>query len=45
MYKLMQSHKDINELKSEPKKNIAHTFLEETGFKIYSLIDKAASKI
>lgn len=44
MYKLTQSHKDINELKSEPKENIAHTFLEETGFKIYSLIDKVASK-
>lgn len=40
----MQSHNDIHELKSKPKENIAHTFLEETGLKIYSLIDKVASK-
>lgn len=44
VYQLTQSHNDIHELKSEPKENIAHTFLEETGLKIYSLIDKAASK-
>ncbi|MBR9983693.1 MAG: hypothetical protein KFE24_04565 [Wolbachia endosymbiont of Homalodisca vitripennis] len=45
VYQLTQSHNDIHELKSEPKENIAHTFLEETGLKIYSLIDKVASKI
>ncbi|WP_341813120.1 hypothetical protein [Wolbachia endosymbiont (group B) of Germaria angustata] len=44
VYQLTQSHNDIHELKSEPKENIAHTFLEETGLKIYSLIDKVASK-
>ncbi|WP_407512535.1 hypothetical protein [Wolbachia endosymbiont of Trichogramma kaykai] len=44
VYQLMQSHNDIHELKSERKENISHTFLEETGFKIYSLIDKVASK-
>lgn len=44
VYQLTQSHNDIHELKSEPKENIAHTFLEETGLKIYSLIDKVALK-
>ncbi|WP_419214711.1 hypothetical protein [Wolbachia endosymbiont of Rhagoletis cingulata] len=44
VYQLTQSHNDIHELKSEPKENIAHTFLEETGLKIYGLIDKVASK-
>lgn len=45
VYQLTQSHKDINELKSELKENITHTFLEETGLKMHSLIDKAISRI
>ncbi|WP_410543021.1 hypothetical protein [Wolbachia endosymbiont of Tetranychus urticae] len=45
VYQLMQSHQDINELKGKVGENNTFTFLEETGFKIYSLIDKAASKI
>ncbi|QJT96356.1 hypothetical protein HGO53_05665 [Wolbachia endosymbiont of Diaphorina citri] len=44
-YQLTQSHQDINELKGKVGENNTFTFLEETGFKIYSLIDKAASKI
>ena len=45
VYQLTQSHQDINELKGKVGENNTFTFLEETGFKIYSLIDKAASKI
>ncbi|WP_265042135.1 OTU domain-containing protein [Wolbachia endosymbiont (group B) of Melanostoma mellinum] len=45
VYQLMQSHNDIHELKSEPKENIAHAFLEGVGLEIHSLIDKAISKV
>lgn len=45
VYQLMQSHQDINELKGKVGENNTFTFLEETGFKIYSLIDKAVSKV
>ncbi|WP_264338713.1 hypothetical protein [Wolbachia endosymbiont (group A) of Cheilosia soror] len=48
VYQLTQSHKDINELKSElgkDQKNSTHTFLEETGLKMHDLINKAISKV
>ncbi len=45
VYQLTQSHKDINELKSELEENSTHTFLEEIGSKMHSLINKATSRI
>ncbi|WP_353271541.1 hypothetical protein [Wolbachia endosymbiont (group A) of Rhorus exstirpatorius] len=48
VYQLTQSHKDINELKSELGKgqeDNAHTFLEKVGLKMHDLINKAISKV
>lgn len=45
VYQLTQSHKNINELKSELEENSAYTFLEEVGSKMHSLINKATSRI
>lgn len=45
VYQLTQSHQDIKELKGKVGENNTFTFLEETGLKIYSLIDKAVSKV
>ncbi|WP_343289148.1 hypothetical protein [Wolbachia endosymbiont of Encarsia formosa] len=44
VYQLTQSHQDINELKGKVGENNTFTFLEETGLKIYGLIDKVALK-
>ncbi|MDG7056916.1 MAG: hypothetical protein LKM43_02085 [Wolbachia endosymbiont of Penenirmus auritus] len=48
VYQLTQSRKNINELKSElgkDQENSSHTFLEEMGLKMHSLINKATLKI
>ncbi|MBS9529817.1 hypothetical protein INQ25_00020 [Wolbachia endosymbiont of Rhagoletis cerasi] len=45
VYQLTQSHKNINELKSELEENSTLTFLEETGLKMHDLINKAISKV
>lgn len=45
VYQLTQSHKNINELKSELEENITLTFLEEIGLKMHGLINKATLKI
>ncbi len=45
VYQLTQNYQGINELKGKVEENSTLTFLEETGFKIYSLINKAASKV
>lgn len=48
VYQLTQSHKNINELKSElgkDQKNSTLTFLEEIGLKMHDLINKAISKV
>ncbi|MGL9779300.1 MAG: hypothetical protein ACR5K5_03475 [Wolbachia sp.] len=45
VYQLTQSHKNINELKSELEENSTLTFLEEIGLKMHGLINKATLKI
>ncbi|MCA4774242.1 hypothetical protein [Wolbachia endosymbiont of Mansonella perstans] len=48
VYQLTQSHKNINELKSElgkDQENSPHTFIEAMGLKMHSLINKAILKI
>lgn len=45
VYQLTQSHKNINELKSELEENSTLTFLEEIGLKMHGLINKAILKI
>ncbi|MCM1000748.1 MAG: hypothetical protein KTV72_00155 [Wolbachia endosymbiont of Melophagus ovinus] len=48
VYQLTQSCKNINELKSglgKDQENSSHTFLEEMGLKMHSLINKATLKI